>query len=324
MAMVQAPVLAMPDFSQEFVLETDACDRGIGAVLTQNGHPIAYLSKALGVKAQALSTYEKECLAILMAVQKWRAYLQHSEFVILTDHRSLTHLGEQKLTTSMQHKAFVRLMGLQYRIKYKQGSENKVADALSRRDAQTELLAISVGRPKWLEMVVEWYEQDDEAKQLLAQLILNPTGVEHFSLLNRVIRFQGRIWLGKFEDAHQAALLALHASGVGGHSGITATYNRIKKLFYWPGMKKDVQKYVASCEVCQQAKPEHCKSPGKLQPLPVPLQAWTTISLDFIEGLPKSEGYDTILVVVDKFSKFAKFISLSYPFTALQVATFFY
>lgn len=140
----------------------------------------------------------------------------------------------------------------------------------------------------------------------------------------RDIRFQGRIWLGKFEDAHQAALLALHASGVGGHSGITATYNRIKKLFYWPGMKKDVQKYVASCEVCQQAKPEHCKSPGKLQPLPVPLQAWTTISLDFIEGLPKSEGYDTILVVVDKFSKFAKFISLSHPFTALQVATFFY
>lgn len=204
MAMVQAPVsvLAMLDFSQEFVLETDAYDRGIGAVLTQNGHPIAYLSKALGVKAQALSTYEKECLAILMAVQKWRAYLQHSEFVILTDHRSLTHLGEQKLTTSMQHKAFVRLMGLQYRIQYKQGSENKVAYALSRRDAQTELLAISVGRPKWLEIVVERYEQDDEAKQLLAQLILNPTGVEHFSLLNGVIRFQGRIWLGKFEDAH--------------------------------------------------------------------------------------------------------------------------
>lgn len=79
-------------------------------------------------------------------------------------------------------------MGLQYRIKYKQGSENKVADALSRRDAQTELLAISVGRPKWLETVVEWYEQDDEAKQLLAQLILNPTGVEQFSLLNGVIR----------------------------------------------------------------------------------------------------------------------------------------
>lgn len=73
MAMVQAPVLAMPDFSQEFVLETDACDRGIGAVLTQNGHPIAYLSKALGVKAQALSTYEKECLAILMAVQNFWA-----------------------------------------------------------------------------------------------------------------------------------------------------------------------------------------------------------------------------------------------------------
>lgn len=188
-AMVQAPVLALPDFSQEFIVETDACDKGIGAVLLQNGHPIAYLSKALGVKAQALFTYEKECLAILMAVNKWRAYLQNNEFVIQTNHKSLTHLGEQKLTTSMQHKAFIKLMGLQYKIRYKQGAENRVADALSRRDADEELSAISVGRPKWLESVVDWYDQDEEAKQLLAQLIINLVGVEHFTLTNGVIRF---------------------------------------------------------------------------------------------------------------------------------------
>jgi hypothetical protein len=59
-----------------------------------------------------MSTYEKECLAILFAVEKWRSYLQHATFVILTDHKSLSHLGEQRLTTSIQHKAFVKLMGL--------------------------------------------------------------------------------------------------------------------------------------------------------------------------------------------------------------------
>lgn len=70
MALVQAPVLALPDFQKPFVLETDASDVGFGAVLMQENHPIAYLSKAISGKTQALSTYEKECLAIVMAVEK--------------------------------------------------------------------------------------------------------------------------------------------------------------------------------------------------------------------------------------------------------------
>ena len=69
-ALVQAPVLALPDFKVQFVLETDACDTGVGAVLMQKGHPVAFLSKGLGVKNRSLSTYDKECLAILMAVEK--------------------------------------------------------------------------------------------------------------------------------------------------------------------------------------------------------------------------------------------------------------
>lgn len=101
-------VLALPDFSKGFTLETDASDKGIGAVLIQSGHPIAYLSKALGPKAQAMSTYEKECLAILLAIGKWKAHLQHKEFTILTDHKSLIHLSEQRLTQGLQHKAFVK------------------------------------------------------------------------------------------------------------------------------------------------------------------------------------------------------------------------
>lgn len=84
-ALITAPVLAMPNFSLQFVIETDASAKGIGTVLQQQGHPIAYASKALGIKAQCLSTYEKECLAILMAVEHWRHYLQSSPFLILID-----------------------------------------------------------------------------------------------------------------------------------------------------------------------------------------------------------------------------------------------
>jgi hypothetical protein len=85
-------------------------------------------------------------------------------------------------------------------------------------------------------------------------------------------------------------------------------------------MKHSMVAYVQSCEVCQQAKSEHVKLPRLLQPLPVPTQSWTVVSLDFIEGLPQSNQHNTILVVTDKFSKYAHFIPLAHPFTALQVA----
>ena len=99
--MCTAPVLTLPDFTKPFVLETDASNSGIGVVLTQGGRPIAYLSKALSPKHIALSIFEKEYLAILMAVTKWRHYLEGRSFVIKTDHEALKHLLEQKLTTTI-------------------------------------------------------------------------------------------------------------------------------------------------------------------------------------------------------------------------------
>jgi hypothetical protein len=101
-ALVSAPVLALPDFSKVFEIETDASDKGVGAVLMQAGHPLAFLSKSLGPRNQGLSTYEKECLAILLAVEQWRSYLQFGEFIIRTDQRSLIHLDDQRLVTPWQ------------------------------------------------------------------------------------------------------------------------------------------------------------------------------------------------------------------------------
>ena len=72
--MLSNPVLALPDFTKTFIIETDASDKGVGVVLLQEGHPIAYISRALGPKNQALSTYEKECPAILLAIDHWRSY----------------------------------------------------------------------------------------------------------------------------------------------------------------------------------------------------------------------------------------------------------
>jgi hypothetical protein len=110
--MTRTPVLALPNFQDTFTVETDACQDGIGAVLMQHGQPIAYLSKAFSEKHKTLSIYEKEFLALIMAVEKWRHYLHRQEFVIQTDHKSLAYLNEQNLHSEMQRKAMTRLMGL--------------------------------------------------------------------------------------------------------------------------------------------------------------------------------------------------------------------
>lgn len=139
-----------------------------------------------------------------------------------------------------------------------------------------------------------------------------------------ILRHKGRVWLGNNKLAQQHVVQAMHNSAIGGHSGVQATYYRIRQIFTWPGMKNTVTDFIKVCSVCQQAKVEHTKPTGLLQPLPVPQQAWKVVSLDFVERLPKSSRFDTILVVVDKYTKYGHFIPLAHPFTALQVAQAFH
>jgi hypothetical protein len=94
----------------------------------------------------------------------------------------------------------------------------------------------------------------------------------------------------------------------------------MKKLFHWKGLKQDIEDFVKQCIICQQAKRTNALPAGLLQPLPIPTGAWQDISMDFIEGLPKSEGYSVILVIVDRFTKYAHFIPLKHPFTARNIA----
>jgi ribonuclease HI len=175
--------LQLPNFSIPFAIETDASSQGIGAVLSQQCHPLAFVSKALGVKNRGLSTYEKEYLAILMAVDQWRTYLQHDEFIIYTDQQSLSHLFEQKLNTPWQQKVFTKLLGLQYKIKYKKGIENGAADALSRRPhPDATVYSMSCSSPQWLSEVILGYSNDSKAQQLLSELALQPDRHPPYSL----------------------------------------------------------------------------------------------------------------------------------------------
>lgn len=324
-ALASAPVLAIPDFDKVFVVETDASDSGIGAVLQQQGHPIAYLSKPLGPRTSGLSTYEKEYLAILLAVEQWCAYLQHAEFVIRTDQHSLVHLEEQRLNTPWQRKAFSKLLGLRYQIVYRKGRENAAADALSRKIHEQVLTvaAISVCQPAWLSEVALGYTKDAEAQKILLELATGAQTQANYSLANGIIKHKGMVWIGSNLDMQEKIFKAFHSSSLGGHSGAPVTYIRIKKLFMWPGMKKFIKQKVSCCQVCQQAKPERVKYPGLLEPLRVPRRPWQHIAMDFIEGLPQSGQYNCLLVVVDRFSKYGHFIPLVHPCTAAKVVSLF-
>jgi hypothetical protein len=160
-AITTTPVLTFPDFSKEFTVETDACDSGIGVVLSQDGHPIAYFSKGLSVANQRLSTYEKEFMAVLMAVDKWRSYLHRYPSIIKTGHQSLCHLQDQTLSTDLQRKAMRKLAGLQFKFVYKKGCDNKVVDALSRVGTHLTQNVISVVLPMWIHEVINSYHNDD-------------------------------------------------------------------------------------------------------------------------------------------------------------------
>jgi hypothetical protein len=100
-AVTNPPILVLPDFSKPFLIECDTSGKGIGAVLMQQQRPIAYFSQALKGRFLLLSTYEKELIALVSAVKKWRTYLLGHPFTIKTDHQSLKFLLEQKIGTPM-------------------------------------------------------------------------------------------------------------------------------------------------------------------------------------------------------------------------------
>ena len=117
--------------------------------------------------------------------------------------------------------------------------------------------------------------------------------------------------------------MELHASPLAGHSRLLKTYHKIKKKFFWDDLKLDIQKFVAECLVCHENKVETIKTSGLLQPLSTPSQHWEEVSMDFITGLPKSEGKSVITVVVDRLTKYAHFCALSHPLKASIVSTAF-
>eukprot|EP01018_Ginkgo_biloba_P024747 Gb_03970 [translate_table: standard] len=287
-ALTKTPVLITPDFTKPFVIECDALGVGIGVVLMQEGRPVAFESRKLNEREKRLSTYDKEMLAIIHAITKWRQYLLGRKFIVQTDHVSLKYLMQQETLTNEQQKWVDKLQAFDFEIRYKKGRENVVADALSRRDEDVMFNSMTTIEPIW-----------------------------------KVILFNSRIFIPKGSMFVKKVLEENHSSPVADHVGIKKTYQRIFQKFYWPNIKNEIEKFVSECDMCQWQKSEHTASPGLLSPMNIPNTKWEEISMDFITGLPLSEGKDAIFVIVDRLTKYSHFIAINSKDTAPQLVDTF-
>ncbi|KAD5508053.1 hypothetical protein E3N88_15756 [Mikania micrantha] len=318
------PVLGLPDFSSPFMVECDASGRGIGAVLMQHHKPIAYFSKALSDRNLAKSAYEREMMALVLAIQHWRPYLLGRRFIVYTDQHSLKYLLQQRVSTPDQQNWVAKLLGYNFDIQYKPGRENRAADALSRRADSGDFQKL-LSSPIWLQgsQLIEEAKANTEIQQLLQKVQLNPSKYPGYPVKQGILHYQNRLVISRQSRFIPALLHEFHMTAIGGHSGLYRTYRRLAANLYWPGMTNTVKQFVQECDICQRCKASSVAPGGLLQPLDIPEAVWENLSMDFIVGLPTSKGFNVILVVVDRLSKYAHFILLKHPYSAKTVAEAF-
>jgi hypothetical protein len=318
--MSSCPVLALPDFSKPFVLECDASGSGIGVVLMQDRHPIAFESRKLKGSELLYSTYDKEMLAIMHALAKFRQYLVGSKFTVKTDHNSLRYFLEQKELNERQQKWISKIQAYDFDIVYVKGKNNIVADALSRRPPVLDCYVTSEISADWRSQLLVEYSKNAHACQIMDGQLQD----ERYKVLNDIIYYKDRIYLVPESSLKKDIMRALHDAPSAGHPGFFKTYRQVRERFSWKGLKDDILQYVRECQVCQQNKPEQGFPAGLLQPLPIPTQRWESISMDFITGLPRVQGRDCIFVVVDRLTKYAHFFAIASDWSASQVAELFF
>ncbi|PKU68694.1 RNA-directed DNA polymerase [Dendrobium catenatum] len=313
-----APVLALPNFNEVFEVDCDASNVGIGAVLSQRGHPIAFFSEKLNDVRQKYSVYDKEFYAVVQALRHWEHYLLPHEFILFTDHEALRFLNTQQKLKG-RHAAWVEYLGaFHFVLKHKSGKLNQVADALSRRVILLQTLQTKV---TGFEILKELYPQDPDFGELWSKCLETPYKFyhrqqEHLFYGNRLCVPQGSTRLVIIRECHE--------SSIAGHFGRDKTLALVQEHFFWPSLNRDVDRFIKRCRICVIAKTQS-KKLGLYIPLPVPDGPWTDVSLDFVLGLPRTQrNKDSIMVVVDRFSKMSHFIACNKTLDASHIADLYF
>ncbi|GKV06323.1 hypothetical protein SLEP1_g18224 [Rubroshorea leprosula] len=277
-----------------------------------------YECEKLAGAALNYPTYDKEMYALVRALETCQHYLWPKEFVIHTDHESLKHLkGQGKL--NRRHAKWVEFLEMfPYVIKYKQGKENIVADALSHRYTLISTLSAKL---LGFEHIKELYANDPDFANVFnaCEKIAFDKFYRHEGYLFR----ENRLCMPNC-SLRELLVRESHAGGLMGHFGVRKTLDILNDHFFWPHMKRDVERICERCITCKQAK-SRVLPHGLYTPLPIPTEPWVDVSMDFVLGLPRSKrGHDSIFVVVDRFSKMANFIPCHKTDDATNIADIFF
>ncbi|GJZ01968.1 putative reverse transcriptase domain-containing protein [Tanacetum coccineum] len=317
-----APILALPEGSEDFIAYCDASKKGLGAVLMQREKVISYASRQLKIHEKNYTTHDLELGAVVFALKIWRHYLYGTKCTVFTDHKSLQHILDQKELNMRQRRWLELLSDYDCDIRYHPGKANVVADALSRKEREPPLrvralvMTISLDLPKQILNAQTEARKPENIKSedvggMLVENAKFPEAIREQKLEPRAdgtLCLNGRSWLPCYGDLRTVIMHESHKSKYSIHPGSDKMYQDMKKLYWWPNMKADIATYVNKCLTCAKVKAEHQRPSGLLVQPKIPEWKWDNITMDFVTKLPKtSQGYDTIWVIVDRLTKSAIF-----------------
>ncbi|KAK1601926.1 hypothetical protein QYE76_027031 [Lolium multiflorum] len=317
--LTSAPLLALPDFNKQFEIECDASGIGIGGVLMQEGRPIAYFSEKLSGAKLNYPIYDKELYALIRVLEVWQHYLWPKEFIIHSDHEALKYLKAQSTLHKRLAKWVEFIESFPYIIKHKKGKDNIVADALSRKNMLLTQLDVKI---PGLEILCDLYATDHDFAEPYRLCALGKAWEKYH--IHDGFLFRANKLCVPESSVRLLLLQESHAGGLMGHFGREKTLLMLADHFYWPKMRRDVDRYVKRCITCNKSKSK-LKPHGLYTPLPAPTTPWEDISMDFVLGLPRTKrGHDSIFVVVDRFSKMSHFIACHKSDDASHIANLFF
>jgi transposase InsO family protein len=327
-AVAKDVTLMLPVDGAPFRLETDASDFAAGAVLHQivegKSRPLAFFSKTFGEAERNYQIYDKEMLAVMLALDHWKHFLRNGpQFEIWCDHKNLEYFREPQKLNRRQARWYTELAEYNFKLLHKPGRLNIVADALSRRDEtekgvndntdvtllheerfdpakpNTHLRRLSFRDEE--EIIEEIRRRRNNKDEKVKEgLIKSP---KDFSETNGVVTYKGLVYVPRDRFLRERILFAHHDTPLVGHPGRAKTIELITRSYWWPGLSAQVARYVRACEKCQRTKHRPGPVAAPLVPNAIPTEPWEHVTVDMIGPLPESNGYDAILVAVCRLTK---------------------
>ncbi|GKB84711.1 putative reverse transcriptase domain-containing protein [Tanacetum coccineum] len=246
--MCSAPILALLEGSEDFIAYCDASIKGLGAVLMQREKVIAYASRQLKIHEKNYTTHDLELRAVVFALKIWRHYLYGTKCMVFTDHKSLQHILNQKELNMRQRRWLDLLSDYNCEIRYHPRKAKVVADVLSRKERIKPLRNEDVGG-----MLIE--NSKDPEKLRTEKLEPRTDGA---------LCFNSRSWLPCYGYLRTVIMHESHKSKYSIYSGHDKMYQDMKKLYWWPNIKVDIDTYVSKCLTCAKVKAEHQRPSGLL------------------------------------------------------------